>query len=169
MKFGASVRRVEDQQLLVGGGRFVDDIRLTDALHVAFVRSTHAHARVIRVDSRGADVFTARDLPPGHDAIAFGSWLLPNARVREAADPVVRSHALPLLARDRVRYVGQPVAAVVANSAAAAEDAASVVEVDYEPLAAVVDPEEALAPGAARLHDDWPDNLAASFRLKVGD
>jgi carbon-monoxide dehydrogenase large subunit len=172
---GASVRRVEDHRLLVGGGRFVDDIRLPQALHVVFVRSDQAHARLRSIDVANARncpgveaVLTSEDLPAGRDAIAFGEWLLPNARVRAAADPVVRTGALPLLARDRVRYVGQPIAVLAVTDAAAAEDAAQRVQIAYEPLPALTDPEAALAPDAVRLHADWPDNLAASLKITVG-
>src|SRR5262249_13443619 len=140
------------------------------------VRSTHAHARLRKVDCADASAcpdvvatLTSADLQPGHDAIAFGSWLMPNARVRAAADPVVRSHAVPLFARDRAYYVGQPIAVVLTDSHWTAEDVRSLVEIDYEPLSPIVNPEEALARDAPKLHDDWPDNLAASLRLTVGD
>jgi carbon-monoxide dehydrogenase large subunit len=176
MVFGASLRRVEDQRLLVGEGRFVADLSLPNALHLGLVRSTFAHARLVSVDLRAARahphvvaVLSADDLASGHDAIAFGSWLLPNARVREAADPIVRTLALPLLARDRVHYAGQPVAAVVTASAESAEDLVRLVEVEYEPLPVLTDPVMALTPGSTRLHEEWPDNLAASLRLVVGE
>jgi carbon-monoxide dehydrogenase large subunit len=173
---GASVRRVEDRRLLIGAGRFVDDLRLPGALYAVFVRSQQAHARLSRVDVEAARVqpgvaavLTADDLPAGRDAIAFGSWLLPNARVRAVADPVVQPSPVPLLARDRVRYVGQPIAVVLLDDPSAARDALDAVSIHYDPLPALTDPQQALAPGAVRLHDEWPDNLAASLRLVVGD
>jgi len=126
---GQPVRRREDARLLAGQGQFLDDVPMPNALHMAFVRSPHAHARV-HTKGPGAFIFTAKDLagrvspgqivpPPGLDV-----------------SPIPH----PLLADGEVRYVGQPVAAVVAESRARAEDLAEQVEVEYEPLPAVLDP-----------------------------
>jgi aerobic carbon-monoxide dehydrogenase large subunit len=128
---GRPLRRLEDERILRGRSQFLDDIRLDGTAHVAFVRSPHARARVLGV--RGPKdamlVITAAELdgtsPPEPTAP-------PGVELADAPHP--------LLARDEVRYVGQPVAAVVAESRAAAEDLAELVEVDYEPLDAVVDP-----------------------------
>src|SRR3954447_2370157 len=130
---GQPVRRREDERILRGRSQFLDDVRLDGALHMAFVRSPHARARVlgVRVAPRLV-AFTAADLagtaPPRADAP-------PGVELADAPHP--------LLAGDEVRYVGQPVAAVVAGTRALAEDAAERVEVAYEPLAAVVAPRAA--------------------------
>src|SRR5581483_10316673 len=161
---GARVPRVEDRRYLMGRGRYVDDIDLRGMLHVAFVRSPHAHARIVRIDTEAARaldgvvaVFTGEDLadvPPFVTAIA-----------RDDVKPVTRR----LLPSDKVRFVGEAIVAVVARSRALAEDGCELVEVDYEPLAVVVDPEEALRPGAPVLHEDVPDNNIAHIEMDSGD
>jgi carbon-monoxide dehydrogenase large subunit len=130
---GRPVRRREDARLLSGRSEFLDDIRLDGMAHMAFVRSPHAHARVLGV--RGA-LFAAADLE---------GRLVP-ARVAPPPGLTIAHAPHPALAIDEVRYVGQPVAAVVAETRALAEDAAERVEVDYEPLAAVVDPRASAEP-----------------------
>ena len=136
---GNRVVRVEDPRLLTVGGTYVEDIELAGAAWVVYVRSPHAHARIIDIDTSDAAsapgvvaVFTSADLSPlglvPHPSPAF-----PDAMRR------------PFLAIDTVRYVGEPVVAVVADDRMAATDAADLVLVDYEPLPAVVDPEAALA------------------------
>lgn len=153
---GNAVPRVEDPDLLRGRGDFVDDLRVEGALHAVFVRSPMAHARVSVADvdvARGAPgvvgVFTAADLglKPG-----FTFFVVNKACAR------------PPLATDRVRFVGEPVAVVVAATRAQAVDAAELVDVDYVPLPAVVDMEEALAPGAPLQFDAVPGNIAAGER-----
>ena len=135
---GEPLRRREDLPLVRGAGRYVDDLALPGMAHVAFVRSHHARARIvgIRVPSRAPGlvrVFTAADL-------AGRARPLP-VIAPEGAQLAEAPH--PILASDEVRYAGQPVAAVVAESRAQAVDAAELVEVEYEPLQAVVDPDEA--------------------------
>ncbi|MBE2317133.1 xanthine dehydrogenase family protein molybdopterin-binding subunit [Solirubrobacter sp. CPCC 204708] len=125
----ASTLRREDARLLAGRGQFLDDVPLPGALHMAFVRSPHAHAR-LNLKGSGAFIFTAADVA-GHVAPA---QIVPPPGL--TVEPVPH----PVLADGVVRYVGQPVAAVVAESRAAAEDLAESVEVEYEPLPAVVDP-----------------------------
>jgi carbon-monoxide dehydrogenase large subunit len=156
---GTSVRRVEDPQLLVGAGTFVGNAGAT-ACHVAFVRSTVAHGRITSIDTEEAAaapgvvaVFTAEDL----GVAPFHSFVVLNPRC-----------ARPPLATDKVRFVGEPVVAVVAETAAAAEDAAELVAVDYEPLPAVVDPEKALSPAAPLQFEELGSNLAAGSRHAVG-
>jgi carbon-monoxide dehydrogenase large subunit len=121
---GQPVLRREDERLLAGRGVFLDDVPMPDALHMAFVRSPHAHARVLSV--RGARFVATDRLAPAQ--------IVPPPGLDVAPVP----H--PVLADGEVRYVGQPVAAVVAESRAAAEDLAEAVEVEYEPLPAVTDP-----------------------------
>ncbi|HET9126195.1 MAG TPA: xanthine dehydrogenase family protein molybdopterin-binding subunit [Solirubrobacteraceae bacterium] len=143
---GQPVARREDARLLTGGGEFVDDIPAVDALHVAFVRSPHARARVISVDGAAARALPGVQcvldagmlgLGPLHPAIVVpGSW----------------SPSRPLLAAGEVRFAGEAVVAVAAASPYLAEDAAERVEVEYEPLDALVDPRVATGAGAPELH-----------------
>jgi carbon-monoxide dehydrogenase large subunit len=134
---GQPLRRVEDERILRGRSRFLDDVPAGGAAHVAFVRSPHARARI-----RGG---TLPPRAPGLLAILTADDLAGTAPPRVDAAPGMELAAAPhpLLARDEVRYAGQPVAAVVAETRALAEDAAELVEIDYEPLDAVVDPRAA--------------------------
>src|SRR5437870_6732421 len=133
---GNAVRRVEDPELLRGRGTYVDNLRIDGVLHLAFVRSTVAHGRIRAIDTAEATampgvvgVFTAEDLGlPAHHAFMVLNKDCPR----------------PPLATGKVRFVGDPVVVVVADSRAAAVDAVDAVVVDYDPLPAVVDPEEAL-------------------------
>src|SRR5690349_22804642 len=138
---GASVRRREDPRLLTGRGRFVADIALPKMLHVAFVRSPFAHARIASIDAAAARaasgvvaVVTAADLAGRVNPIRG-----------EARYPGFRSPDWPILAGDVVRYQGEPIAAVVAISPYLAADAADLVAIEFDPLPVVVDPEAALA------------------------
>ncbi len=158
---GTAVRRVEDPDLLLGRARFVDDVPIGGALHLAFVRSTSAHARIERVDVSDAAampgvvaVFTAADLqlPP------YEGLMQLNAQCMR-----------PPLAVDKVRFVGDMVAVVVAETRVAAADAAETVVVDYDPLPAVVDMEDALAPGAPLQFEALGSNLAAAIHPRGDD
>ena len=174
MKFGIgqSAPRVEDSRLLRGEGRFTDDLTLPGQAHAALVRSPHAHARVLSVETREAarapgvlGVFTAENLA------ADGVGLLPNllsgsSFTRPDGTPVY-TPPRPALADGKVAFVGDPVALVVAESAPLARDAAEQVVVDYEPLPAIASLAAALAPGAPALWEECPDNV--SFRVRVGD
>jgi aerobic carbon-monoxide dehydrogenase large subunit len=161
---GARVRRKEDPRFITGRAMYTDDVRVPGTLHAAFVRSPHPHARVRSIDAsaaRGmpnvAGVFTGKDLADGGvNGIPVG-WLLPGLKPS--------NHNA--LAVDRVRYVGEPVAVVVAADAYAARDAAEAVAVDYEPLPAVADSARALEPGAPLLRDDAPGNVC--FEWEIGD
>lgn len=162
---GRSLPRVEDPELLRGQARYLDDVRLPGLLDVAFVRSPYAHARLlgIRTDAARAQdgvalVVTSADLADAPEIVTCSS----RAEARTA-------WRRPLLPHDRVRYVGEPVAAVVASSRYAAEDACDLIEVDYEPLEAVVDPETALADGAPLLHEGTDSNNFAHIELEHGD
>ncbi|GMV58161.1 MAG: carbon-monoxide dehydrogenase large subunit [Betaproteobacteria bacterium] len=166
MKFGIgqAVTRIEDDRLLTGRGRYVDDLRFEGELHVAFVRSPHAHARVASVDA--SDAKAAEGVVAvltGADLVAEGIAPYPaNPALRGAkGQPPTTPPYFPL-ATDAVRFVGQPVAAVVAESRAAAERAAALIAVDYEPLPAVATIEDALAPGAPLVWPDAPGNIAGS-------
>ena len=166
--FGARVSRVEDPALLTGRGRFVDDVKLPGTLHACFVRSPHAHAKIRAVDAKPAlampgvhAVLVAGDLP-GRLATDPMPMPVPNP----AITAMRTQHAL---ARGEVRYVGEAIAVVVAESRYLAEDAANAVVVDYELLAAVSDCREALKAGAARAHGDLSTNVAAFVPMAYGD
>lgn len=160
---GQAVTRHEDARLLLGHGRYVDDIVLKDQLYAHFVRSPHAHARITAIDTTAAAsvrgvvrVLTAAGMPELGDIRP--NWLIPGARAK----------GRPVLAGKVVRHVGEPVVMVIAESAAAALDAAELVEVSYEPLPAVCEAVAALEDRAVRLHEDLPDNIAATFQTGRG-
>src|SRR3954447_17621498 len=140
--FGASIRRKEDRRYLSGRGRYVADIALPHMLHVAFVRSPFAHARITGIDTSPAEAL------PGVVSVVTAAEL--EGKVRpiqgEARYPGFRSPDWPILAGDVVRYQGEPLAAVVATSPYVAEDAAALVEIDFGPLPVVIDSEAALSP-----------------------
>ena len=131
--FGAAVKRKEDPALLAGRGRFVDDVRLPGTLHAAFVRSPHPHAKI-----RGVRTAAARALPGVHLVLAFADLPEPlrrNALPLFVPSPAITELYMPYaLASTETVYAGEPVAVVVADSRYIAEDAAALVEVDYEPL-----------------------------------
>ena len=143
--------RIEDGRLVSGRGEYVADIRLRGMLHVALVRSQVAHARLRRVLT---DEAAALD---GVIAVVTADDLVDVAPVPEASAWAGPVRAFPLV-RDRIRHVGQAVAAIVARDRYVAEDAVELVEVDFEPCPAVTSLEEAMAPDAVRLYDDWADN-----------
>jgi carbon-monoxide dehydrogenase large subunit len=147
---GSSVLRLEDDRYLRGRGRFIADIQLPGMLDVAFVRSPLAHARVRSItkpEGFEASVFVMADLE-GVQGIRADSGL-----------PGFRSSVQPVLAFDKVRHVGEPLAACVAATRAEAEDIADLVALDLEELAAVVEMTRARDPGAALVHDHWPENV----------
>jgi carbon-monoxide dehydrogenase large subunit len=163
---GARVKRVEDPRLLTGRGRYVDDLLLPRMVHVAFVRSPHPHARIraVRLDAARRAPGVAGVLT-GEDAAA----LCRPYRGILAHYRGMKTGAMLPLARERVRAVGEPVVALAAESRAQAEDAAALVAVDWEPLPAVLSPEQALAPGAPLIHEELGDNLIYQTRLGAGD
>jgi aerobic carbon-monoxide dehydrogenase large subunit len=164
--FGQSTRRKEDQRLITGRGRYVDDLRAPDVLHAAFVRSPHAHARVERIDASAARamagvaaVFTLADLPEC-------------TRPIPAATPAPASfRAAPqsIFADPIVRHTGEVVAVVLAGEPYLATDGAEAVEVDYTPLPASAGLAAATAAGAPRVFDAWPDNVAGLSTAQVGE
>jgi len=161
---GARVKRKEDPRLITGAAQYTGDIVLPGLKHVAFVRSPYAHALI-----RSIDASVARQ-QPGMVAVVTGEEL------RSAYQPMPmedeskkKTHTHYALSVERVRYAGEAVAAVIADSASAAEDAAQAVGVDWEPLPAVGDVRAALAPDAPRLFDDLADNVAQVWTRKKGD
>ena len=166
--FGAEVQRLEDRNLISGHGRYVDDIVLPGMLEACFVRSTHAHARIRAIDTSAA---AAADGVHGVFTLAdFGPPYSERPMVQPYPAPVLKqSITQHPLARDEVCFVGQAVAVVVAETRHAAEDAAALVDVEYEALPTVVDCREAAAPGAVLAHSGAPDNVVASLRVAFGD
>ncbi|MFD4902644.1 xanthine dehydrogenase family protein molybdopterin-binding subunit, partial [Streptomyces sp. NPDC058411] len=172
---GRSVPRVEDDRLLRCNGRYVDDIALPGAVEAAFLRSPHAHARIESIDVKAAleapgvvAVWTGDDvagLPP----MLNKEELRTPPGLAALLDPTVRMTPMPLLAGEKVLYVGQPVALVLAENRYLAEDALELVDVRYAPLPVLVDPENALSEQAPLLHDGLPDNTAVAVRTRVGD
>ncbi len=159
---GEGRRRREDEALLTGNARYTDDVDAPGLVHLAFVRSEHGHARIEGIDRTAATemegvlgAFTWDDVAGSIPGV------LPVSN--SALDCEVPGH--PVLARERVRYHGQPVAAVVAEDRYSAADAARAVEVDYDPLPAVVDPVEATDEGAPTIFADAPDNVAVVTEL----
>ena len=172
--FGQPVRRKEDPRLLTGRGTFIEDRRTPAEAYAVLARSPHAHARILSIDTTAARavpgvlaIFTGQDL----DADGIGGipseFVPPKFGVSGIENcPVIRPH-FPALALDRVRFCGEGVALVVAESAAQAKDAAELIAVDYEPLPAVIGMDEARAPEAPLLHDTAHGNV--SFAWEAGD
>lgn len=173
---GERSRRIEDAALLTGGASFVDDITLPGTLSAVFVRSPFAHAVVRKVDRSAAlalpgvvAVYTLDDLRPHvtSDRTPLGQSVrelvgLATKSLRENISPFI-------LVRDEVCYVGDPVAVVIAENRYVAEDAAAIVEVDYEPLAAVSDFRTAAKPDSALVHRNVPSNILAEYTVEYGD
>jgi aerobic carbon-monoxide dehydrogenase large subunit len=163
---GHAVQRLEDPALLAGAGRFTDDVRVEGEAHLAFLRSPYAHARIVSIDTDAARAM------PGVLAVYTGAELadagvkpIPSIDVFKRADgKVLVTPARRALAHERVRFVGEAVAAVVAETREAARDACEALMVDFDELPAVVDTVAATQPGAAVIHPDAPDNIAAELR-----
>ena len=161
--------RVEDFRLITGAGKYAADWNAPGQLYGYFVRSDRAHAQIVALDTARAlahpgvkHVFT------GVDAVRAGYVKPPHALTFPGRNGMkARAPDRPALAHGKVRFVGEALALVVAESAAAAQDAAELIEVEYRDLPCVVRPEEALAPGAPQLHDDVPGNLA--FETETGN
>ena len=165
---GTPVPRLEDHALLQGRGRFVDDLRFPETLEAAFVRSPYAHALI-----RGIDTSAARSAPGVHAVFTLAD--LAGDLAHERLPLQFRTSALPpditpfVLAKDEVSFAGEAVAVVIADSRYLAEDAASRVEVDYEPLPAVSDCRAAIAPGAPLAHRGKSSNVMVELRQAYGD
>ena len=162
---GARVPRLEDPRLLTGQGSYVDDHRPARMLYAAFLRTPHAHARIVRVD-----VEAARALP-GVAAVLTGADLARDCQPVRAGSrmPAYKVTSFPALALGTVRFTGEAVAMVAAESRYVAEDALERIVVEYEPLPAVGDMEAALAPGAPVLHAEAGDNLLLAREFARGD
>ncbi len=164
---GAEVKRLEDPKLIIGRGHYVDDIHLSGMLEVAFVRSSHAHAKISGID------VTAAAAMPGVIAVYTAADFGDSMRSRmpqSSVAPVIKQPITQYpLAADEVCYVGETIAVVVAERRSLAEDAAAVVAVEYEPLSAMAEFRKALDADAAKAHAAAPDNLVATIRAQFGD
>ncbi|MCW5978999.1 MAG: xanthine dehydrogenase family protein molybdopterin-binding subunit [Bryobacteraceae bacterium] len=161
---GKGIRRQEDPRLITGTAAYVDDIEMPGMHYAAIVRSPHAAARI-----RGVNVKPALD-HPGVVAVFTGADVRGVGPVPcAAALPGLRVPVHSVLATDRAYYCGHAVAVVVATDRYLARDAADLVEVEYEPTAAVSDPEKALQPGAPPVHPEWPDNVAFTHHHDGGE
>ena len=172
---GRSMQRREDHRLLTGRGQFVADLVLPGMLHAVFVRSQHAHGRIRSIDvGRAAAmpgvvrVLTGEELQRLAPPVAGGQLSLP-AKWRTHVQHAIHNPQQPMLAVGKVRHVGEAVAVVVAESRYQALDAAELVAVDIDPLAAVVDVEAALAPGTEILHEEYATNLIGELAIEKGE
>ena len=165
--FGSGIRRREDPRLITCGATYTDDVQLPGMLYAAMLRSPHAHAKINSIDitsavgARGVvAVYTGADI----EGVLNG---IPCAWVPPGADLVAVTH--PAIAKDVVRYQGDAVAVVVAEDRYQAEDALELINVDYEILPSVTNPEAAMKPGAPQLHEDAPNNQAFHWVSEGGD
>ena len=165
--FGSGIRRREDPRLITGSATYTDDITLPDMAHAAMLRSPHAHAKIKSINTDSAltapavvAVYTGADIE-GHLEPVPCAWLLPDSNLKIAG--------YPCIAKDVVRYTGDIVAVVVADNRYQAYDALDLIEVDYEPLPTVIDPEAAAQTDAPRLHDDIEGNQAFHWTVSGGD
>ena len=165
--FGSGIRRREDPRLITGQATYTDDIKLAGMVYAAILRSPHAHARITRVDTSAASsapgviaVYTGADTDGVLNPIPC-AWVVPDSDSKTVAHPAI--------AKDVVRYVGDAVAVVVAETRHQAEDALELISVDYETLPVVVNPEAAFQDGAPQLHDDAPNNQAFHWVASGGD
>jgi carbon-monoxide dehydrogenase large subunit len=160
---GQAIKRKEDPRLVSGSSTYVDDIALPGTLHMAIARSMHAHARIKRID-----VSKARTLE-GVQAVVTAADI-PDMRVPVAGEiPGMKKVSLPVLASGKVIFVGQPVAAVLATNKYIARDAADLIEIEYEPLPAVTNPEKALEASSPVIHEEFSDNQAFKFGFETGN
>lgn len=162
--FGSGIKRREDPRLITGKAQYTDDISLPGMVYMAIVRSPHAHAKIKSINTSQAKamkgvvaIFTGSDVDLGVPC----AWLIPGSDLKTPKHPA--------LAQGKVRYEGDAVAIVIAENRYLAQDAAEAVQVDYEVLGAVVNPEEATKPGAPQLFDDVPNNIAFRWVASSGD
>lgn len=149
---GERIKRREDPRLITGTGMYVDDVRLPGMLTAIVFRSPHAHARISSID-----LSKARALK-GVACVVSGDDVKDKLGPVPCVAPADHVPFHPVLAQGKVRFVGEAVAVAVAPNPYLAQDAIDLIEVDYDPLDAVVDPEKALEPGAAVLHDEFGTN-----------
>jgi carbon-monoxide dehydrogenase large subunit len=162
---GAPLPRKEDMRFLTGHGRYVDDIEIPGALHACFVRSPHPHAKILSIGMEAARK------TPGVFAVYAGKDLAQWTTPLRMAPPIEGLHPVEMttLPIDKVRFHGDPVACVIAETRYVAEDAAELVEVDYEPLPAVANLEQALLENAPKVDESLPSNLVSIQKFRTGD
>jgi carbon-monoxide dehydrogenase large subunit len=165
--FGSGIRRREDPRLITGAATYTDDLSLPGMLHAAMLRSPHAHARIRKIDTSAAKgapgvmaVYTSADIGDVLKPVPC-AWLLPNANLKIATYRAI--------ATDTVRYVGDVVAVVVAETSYQAHDALELIDVDYAPLPCTLEPQAATMAGAPQIHADIPKNEAFSWSVSGGD
>lgn len=164
---GQSVKRVEDKRFTTGKGKYTDDIKLVGMTHAFIVRSPYAHAKILSIDIDAAlahpgvvAIFTGKDIAAaGINGVPAG-W-----QVNFKDGTTMKEPPHPLLVADRVKHVGDGIAVVIAEDAATAEDAAELVEIEYEVLPCVTNPAEAIKPGAPQVHDTAPNNMCFDWEL----
>ncbi len=165
--FGSGIRRREDPRLITGRASYTDDIKLPGMVHAAILRSPYAHANITSIDTSAAAcqpgviaVYTGADTEGNLNPIPC-AWLIPDSNL------VTPDH--PAIAKDKVRYVGDAVAVVVAENRYQAEDALEHIDVDYEPLDATINPKASTMDGAPQVHDDAPNNIAFKWTVAGGE
>ncbi len=165
--FGSGIRRREDPRLITGAATYTDDYALPGMAHAVMLRSPYAHARIKSIDTtRAADapgvlaVYTGADIESELQPVPC-AWLIPDSNLKVAPYPCIASEV--------VRYVGDIVATVVAEEPQQATDALDLIDVDYEPLSAVIDPVAAMGSEAAQLHPDIPHNEAFHWKVEGGE
>ena len=164
---GAAVHRKEDQRFITGNGNYLDDINIARQTYAYFVRSPHAHAKIVSIDTQDAEnsegvvaVFTGKDLTEDEIGPLVCGWVINSKN----GDPFKMPNH-PALAGDKVRYVGDHVAVVIAETLDQAKDAAEKVNVNYDVLPAIVSTADAAKDGAPQLHDDVPNNVCFDWEL----
>ncbi len=165
--FGSGIRRREDPRLITGRASYTDDIRLPGTVHAAILRSPYAHANITSIDTSAAAcqpgviaVYTGADTE-GHLNPIPCAWHIPDSNL------IMPDH--PAIAKDKVRYVGDAVAVVVAENRYQAEDALEHIDVDYEPLDATINPKASTMDGAPQVHDEVPNNIAFKWTVAGGE
>src|SRR5436190_49654 len=170
--FGKAIKRREDPRFITGRGQYVDDVKHPGMTYAAFVRSPHAHAKIRRIDASAAlkhpgvvAVFTGKDMT-GVNSLPCGWDLRKEKNIPGVVQDLAMVPHMPLMS-DAARHVGDPVAVVIADSQAAAVDAADKVKVDWEPLPSVTATDKAARAGAPQIHTSAPGNVA--FKWEIGD
>ena len=166
---GARIKRREDPRLIQGLAHYVDDIKLPNLLHVAILRSPYAHARINGINTDAAQNLSGVKSVVTGDDVQDVIGGIPCAATDPEGFPGIKVPHHPVLATGKVRFVGEPVAAVAATDAYIAQDALDLIEVDYEPLDAINSAEAAFADGAPVIHEDWDDNMAFTWSIAGGD
>ena len=168
--FGERIKRNEDPRLLTGQGLYVDDVQLPNMLHVAFMRSPYAHAKINHIDVSQA--LQRAGVVAVYTAVDLGDYWKPGPLLVSPPpvdDIIFNERTQVPLAKDKVKFAGEPIVMVLAESRYIAEDALDDIQVDYEPLAAVVDLEKALLPGSVLVHEEIGSNIAAHVVQKKGN